>query len=245
MKKLLYKMLGIKRIVDKSIEFKWGYIAIRPCFEFIVYRGTYFDNRYAISIGFLFGYICVYLPIRTRLKEGCDMPQYGIQIHSATFWIHLGGEHDESIGQCNSKWITWELPFFNYIFDNHWILNTNKEYQLVKDVLMDMKDGSKKLVNDFEYKFALRETYPYTYTLKSGEQQKVLATVYQSKRQWHRKWFRFLKKYSIKIEIEFSEEIGERVGSWKGGVVGTSFEMRKDESMYEALKRCEKERKFN
>ncbi len=47
------------------------------------------------------------------------------------------------------------------------------------------------------------------------------------------------------IEVNFSSEIGERVGSWKGGVLGTGYEMKKGETPYQTLKRMENEKRFN
>ena len=91
------------------------------------------------------------------------------------------------------------------------------------------------------------ETYPYTYTLRSGEVQQRTATV--SKRRhiitWRAfkrlGWPRWIKE---SINIEFSDEVGERSGSWKGGCIGCSYDLRPGESMEQALRRMEAERKF-
>jgi lipoprotein signal peptidase len=87
------------------------------------------------------------------------------------------------------------------------------------------------------------ETHPYKYTLKSGETQDRVATVYQQKRYW-RNWFKLgvMKRHTL--EIEFNEEVGERSGSWKGGCVGCSYNILKGETSLQALRRMEKERKF-
>ena len=87
------------------------------------------------------------------------------------------------------------------------------------------------------------ETYPYTYTLKSGEKQERTATIYQEKRYW-RRWFNLLSKCNHYIEIEFSDEVGERSGSYKGGCIGCSYKVNKGETPLECLRRMEKGRKF-
>ena len=86
-------------------------------------------------------------------------------------------------------------------------------------------------------------SYPYTYTLNSGQEQEVIATVYQERRYW-RRWFKLFSKCNHSIEIEFSSEVGERSGSWKGGCIGCSYTMKKGETAYQCLRRMEKERIF-
>jgi hypothetical protein len=239
------RLIGATRVEKECIEFKWGYIAKGLSFQLKLHRGGYFDSRYAVSIGLIFGYIHIYLPFKTKLGEGCTLPQYGIAIHNNTFWIYLGGKFDESWGQVTQeKWITWNLPWFTWEFDNHWIMNKEGKYQIPQKVETPMKDGTTRLEQDYEYKFALKETVPYKYTLRSGEIQEITATIFQEKRQWHRKWFPFIKMVKVDIDVAFSDEVGERAGSWKGGVVGTSYKMLKGETPLETLRRMESERVF-
>ena len=229
----LLRLLGIWRINKDSFDAKWGYFAPRFSFRFVLHRGGYFDQRYAITLAFIWGVFHFYLPFKTRLCEGCNLPQYGIAIHNDTFWIYTGGEFDESIGQCtkNDQWITWYLPFFSWKFDGHWI--EDKEGQFVK-----MENDT----YEFRKNNAMTFTYPFTYTLKSGIIQERTATCTIEKRKWHRKWFPFLTKTSKVIEIEFDDEVGERSGSWKGGVIGTSHELRDGETVWECLNRLKLER---
>ena len=121
------RLLGAWRINTESIDFVWGYFAARPGLELILHRGTYFNQRYAISFALGWGKFMVYLPFKTKLTEGCDMPQYGFQVHSDTAWLHIGGPYDESIGQVQGKsWYTWDLPFFSHVFDGHWVQNKSR-----------------------------------------------------------------------------------------------------------------------
>ena len=239
------KMLGILRINEESIDFKWGYFAPRVAFKLLLNRGTYFDQRYAIHFAFGWGEFMVRLPFKTRLKEGCDMPQYGIAIHAATFWLHKGGWYDESIGQVQDRnqWWTWDLPFFSYIFDGHWIYSKKAEWVQMR---FKHKDGrpESRMLDEFRKADALNYVYPYTYKLKNGTVQERWATCTIERRKWHRKWFPFLTKESTVIDIEFSDEVGERSGSWKGGTVGCTYELKPDETVYECLKRMESERNF-
>lgn len=232
------KLLGIWRINTESIDFKWGYFAPRAGFEFVVNRGTYFDQRYAVNLCLGWGKFMFYLPFKTKLEEGCDMPRYGFAVHNDTFWIYKGGDYED--GQCQNQWISWYLPFFSYEFDGHWIYNKKAEWVQMR---FKHKDGRPDSY-EFRKTDALNYVYPYTYKLKNGTVQERLATCTIERRKWHRKWFPFLTKESTVIDIEFNDEVGERSGTWKGGTIGCSYELNPDETVYECLKRMESERSF-
>jgi len=168
------------------------------------------------------------LPFKTKIIETCDAPNYGIAIHNNTFWLYLGGKMND-FDQCDSKWITWDLPFFSWAFDWHRMQSPNGEW-----LAYDYDDRGN----------AYSEQHPYKYTLKSGEVQDVEATCFIEERQWHRKWMPFMKMNRRVIDISFSSEVGERSGSWKGGTVGCSYDLLKCESIRNCLWRMEAERKF-
>lgn len=91
------------------------------------------------------------------------------------------------------------------------------------------------------------ETHPYTYRLRSGDVQQRTAEIYGEEMEWRWRWFRWLpwpRKVSRSIDVKFSNEVGEKTGSWKGGCVGCGYEWRKGETMLQALRRMEAERKF-
>lgn len=236
------RTLGAWRVNKESIDFNWGYFAPRPAFNIELHRGGYFDQRWAVTIALGYGLFYFYLPVKTKLSEGCDMPKYGIAIHNDTFWIYKGGFYDESIGQVqdrNSSW-SWYLPFFSYEFDGHWIQNQDREWVLM---------GNRQNDGPEPWKFresgnAYTESHSYKYTLRSGQIQERTATCTIEKRKWHRKWFPFLKRTSQVIDIEFSDEVGERSGSWKGGTIGCSYEMESNDTIKSCLRRMESERKF-
>lgn len=92
------------------------------------------------------------------------------------------------------------------------------------------------------------QTFPYTYILKNGLAQNVKATVYVDRREWRRKCLRYIPWFAMKrqsLDVTFSAEVGERVGSWKGGCIGCGIDMKKGETAEQALRRMERERKFD
>ena len=238
------KILGIQRINSESIDFVWGYFAPRLGLELYLNRGTYFDQRYAINFALGWGKFMVRLPFKTKLKEGCDMPRYGVAVHSDTFWIYKGGYYDESIGQVqdrNSSW-SWYLPFFAWEFDWHKIKGKDGNWRTMGRGRLGERSGIDSW--DFRKESAYTEVHPYTYKLKSGVVQERTATCTVEERKWHRKWFPFLTKLHRVIDIEFNEEVGERSGSWKGGVLGCSYPLQQNESVLQCLKRMEVEREL-
>lgn len=87
------------------------------------------------------------------------------------------------------------------------------------------------------------KSHPYTYRLRSGEVQERTATIKEERRLWTRPWLPY-KRESRYIDISFSDEVGERSGSWKGGVLGCSFDMLEGETPLTTLRRMEAERRF-
>ena len=231
------KMLGVWRINPESIDFKWGYFAPRAGLKLQLHRGTYFDQRYAITFALGWGHFMIYLPFKTRLEEGCDMPLYGFAVHNDTFWIYKGGDYKD--GQCQNQWISWYLPFFSYEFDGHWIKDND-----LKWVLMNNRNHKGPDPYEFRKDKAYVQAHPYTYTLRNGTVQERIATCTIEKRKWHRKWFPFLTKENTIIDIEFNDEVGERSGSWKGGTIGCSYDMLPTDTIESCLRRMEKERKM-
>lgn len=92
-----------------------------------------------------------------------------------------------------------------------------------------------------------KATYPYRYVLRSGEVQDRNATIYVERRVRKLKWLRWLPwgRTSYAISVDFDGEVGERAGSWKGGCTGCSYELRKDETPLECLRRMLRDRRFD
>ena len=88
-------------------------------------------------------------------------------------------------------------------------------------------------------------TKPYTYVLKDGTEQHRIATV-KAERIWHKiKWLPFIKRKRDSITVDFDQEVGEQTGSYKGGVLGCGYSLKKGESVAECLERMERERRFD
>lgn len=95
----------------------------------------------------------------------------------------------------------------------------------------------------------LKERHPYRYLLDDpeGTVQRCTATVNGREMEWRlrcAKWLPWPRLIRRTIDVEFSEEMGSGRGSWKGGVLGTGAEWRRGESMRQALRRMERERRF-
>ena len=236
------RILGAWRVNRESIDFIWGYFAPQFALELVLHRGTYFNQRYAISFGLVWGKFQVYLPFKTRLNESCDMPRYGFGIHSDTFWVYYGSDN-EIFSPGQNQWLAWDLPFVTYQFEGHWIKDKNLNWVKMGEYKLGKKDGGPDSW-EFRKDGAYSEVHPYTYKLKSGEVQERTAVCTIEKRKWHRKWFPFLTVTSEVIDIEFSEEVGERTGSWKGGTIACSYDMLPGESIEACLRRMESVRKF-
>ena len=73
--------------------------------------------------------------------------------------------------------------------------------------------------------------------------QERIATVKEERRLWTRPWLPH-KRESHYIDINFDKEVGERSGSWKGGVMGCSYDMLPTDNALTALRRMERERRF-
>ena len=91
------------------------------------------------------------------------------------------------------------------------------------------------------------KTYNYKYILKNSTEQNAKAHIRVEEREWRWKWLVWLpfpKKVCRAISVNFDKEIGEQSGSWKGGVLGCGYDLRKNETPLECLRRMEKERVF-
>lgn len=235
--KFLSKTIGLCRVNRDSFDFKWGYFAPGFAFRFIVHRGGYFDRRWAVTISPGWGTLHVKLPFGTRLSEGCSPPRYGIAIHSNTFWLYIGGEYDDSIGECTGKeWITWDLPWVTLIHRDWAVLTPEGNMVSSSETGLGLTDLIKQ--------YAAKQQQPYTYVRNNGEIQHRTATISVTEGIWSRKWFPFIKKVYKTIDVEFDDEVGERSGSWKGGVLGCSYLMKPGENMEDTLRRMEQDREF-
>lgn len=190
-----------------------------------------FLSLYFIPLSLIFcfyswGGIYLNLPFDTGKNNKADSPTYGVMTY-----------HTDS-GFPNQLWFRhWKS------FDFPWAYKFYKRQILLKTGWHTEQKGD-NLWDDEKWKDKIKkESYPYIYTLKSGETQERVATISEEKRTWKR-WFGLNSMTRHDIEVKFSGEVGERTGSWKGGVIGCSYAIKNGETAFETLKRMEKERKF-
>lgn len=87
------------------------------------------------------------------------------------------------------------------------------------------------------------EAHPYLYVMRNGTVQNRVATISMEYSSWWRPWPLFFKSRRY-IDVSFDKGVGERVDSWKGGVYGCGYEVKRGEAPVQALRRMERERRF-
>ncbi len=176
-----------------------------------------------IMFFYSWGSVYINLPFDSGKYNECDSPTWGIMTY-----------HVDS-GFPTMLWIRgWKSFDFPWAYRHHKTEVLHKSGWTTGDNLWDKEKWANEI---------LLETYPYTYTLKSGEKQETTAEIYQEKRTW-RNWFGLNKMTRHCIEVTFKDEVGERAGSWKGGVISCSWELKNNQTPLEALRKMEKTRIF-
>ena len=180
-----------------------------------------------------------------RFPHGdCDAPQYGIMVHNDTFWFHYGGKGNMNGG---SRYKSWDFPFFTWIHIRHEVVcdfsddDNEEDLRLVPEKILCGKKSYIPLAEN-----NLVKKYHYDYVDKFDTS--VCPCVYWvEEREWRPKWMTWtgmFKKVRRYIEIEFSKEVGPGKDSWKGGVVGCSFDLLPGETPEDCIRRMEATRKF-
>jgi len=212
------------------IIFYWG-----NSFDISFELCGYFDNRPRINLDIIFFNLCLILPLRNKWTDECDPPKWGLSIHNNTFWIYKGGKGN---GKGGNKWWTWDIPFIT----TNWIRTS---ILLKNDTWEHETRGNYKEFYNQEWKDK-QKVFHYDFTDKyDGEI--IPTTFYVEQREWRRKWLEWTSLFSIvrtSIDVHFSKEVGSRKGSWKGGTIGCGYEILKNETPMDCIKRMEKERKF-
>ena len=183
-----------------------------------------------------------------RFPDGdCDAPEYGIAIHSNTFWLYKGGDGNLGGG---SKYWTWDLPYFTWIHMRHDIECDLGDSEYGEMVRMCPESSLKRYDEEGRYipLFKNELVKKYNYDYKDSYDGKLVPCIFWvEEREWRRKWFTKSKRFSKVsryIQIEFSDEVGKEKGSWKGGCMGCSYDLLPNETPMECIKRMERERKF-
>lgn len=206
-----------------------------------------------VCIPFLFS---IYLGIEgvCRLKKKCHT---GIVIHNQGFWFYPLPFTMES----NSKDPWWRKSYhWAFPWELNWysteVLEHKANLPFLAKTVWGQKQGDRKRSSGEDIFAAMRsrneaattvtETYDYTYIRKNGEVQKRKASVHVTRMVWRARWWPLIhiQKVSTSIDVQFNKEVGEGSGTYKGGCVGSGYEMRIGETPLETLRRMERERKF-
>lgn len=191
-------------------------------------------------IFFGWGKLRISLPIHTGIQD-CESANWGFQYHGNAVWIYTGGGGNHTGGR------TWKAIYMPWSFewaqtstlrqDGGWHTETPKNGLKWTE---EDTEGSYKWLNRIKWK----ESHPF---IDSYDNTTVTATI-SVKKVEHRprgaKWTSLFAQITRQLHIEFSEEVGRGKGSYKGGTLGFSCVINKNETPYDCLKRIEKEYKF-
>jgi hypothetical protein len=118
--------------------------------------------------------------------------------------------------------------------DGNWCSHDVYPYEWRKD---DGGDGPE----------AAKVAQPYPYLTRGGEfQGDITATAHMERTQLVYRVFGIVIKRMTKhsIDVTFDKEVGNQRGSWKGGVLGTGYDMQPGESIEQTLHRMRRDRDF-
>lgn len=195
---------------------------------------SYFDNRAMISICIGWLQIYLHLPIYSTIDE-CEYPEFGFYYHA------------------NSLVLCWNMTkkFIHMPWTYEWMRTS----RLLKDGTWEneVRGGKRKEYSkerdQWELENLWSETHHYTYVCDSGTiQDDIEATIKVEEREWRQKWLMWIKigrKVSKDIAVEFNNEVGNQRGSWKGGCLGCGYNMKKNETPVQTLRRMRRERSFD
>ena len=175
----------------------------------------------------LFGYgtLFISLPYNTGLYLA-EYAFYGILYINDTIAIYYGLDKVKYI----------KMP---------WALIYIKTSKLLKDELSWI-DENQIGTNDKDKIYS--NNYPFTYTLKSGEVQNVIATIRINKIERRYLIFKWTKLFAIENRVMhycFSEFVGQHNCSYVKGIIGGNIEMLENETVLECLDRMKTEKIFN
>lgn len=187
-----------------------------------------------IWIPFIFkswGELYITLPFDSGIKESCEYNQYGFYFYgeSSIFDNFIISHGKES----KFFYMPWSLTWYRtsiLLKDDTW----EHESRESRKNFYEDKWKDKQKVWSYDY----LDKYDYT---------RIPTKIYIKKREWRRRWLMkvpFFNLVNTTIDVHFSKEVGSRKGSWKGGTIGCSYKLLKNEDPIECIKRMELNRKF-
>lgn len=206
----------------------FGEVAIGPrgpALEIACYE----DTHNTLILGLVFA--TFYLKIPLWFSDGYDIERsYGFGFHDTGLHLHWGSK-------TKVLWYPWSWEFYK-----RWEMVAGGSYASGESFWIEVPSR----MNHGE--LATKSTADYTYTRRSGEQQKVTATFYVGSMEHRWRWLMWLpfpRRISKFISVDFSAQVGEGVDSWKGGCLGCGYDMLPGESALECLRRMERDRRFD
>lgn len=212
------------------------YVGWKEWLPEIVYTECGYEDCHGRIHISLFGWHSVFmLPFKSkRYPDGdCCPPEWGISVHGDSIWLYYGGGGNFDGG---TRYKCWDLPFFTR--------NNIRWDVMCKDGKMHNRHKLDRHSSLYENPFVDTKEYEYT---DRYDNSKVPCVYWVEEMEWRPKWlswcslFKDVHRY---LNVNFSVEVGSGKDTWKGGVVGCSFEMRKDETPEECIKRMEIEKNF-
>ena len=237
---------------DKQTPFriqleKWGYFDPRPQFNtnitsLLAVVLPFFSLWFLLlSIFFLFfgwGNIYLRLPYNTGMDNESENPEYGCNTYTNGGFI-------------NEIWFCWgkKRRHIDLPWALQWVRTSTKMkdgYDWFHETKKNKLEWKNNLIGCYDWleENKYKETHPY---VDNYDKSTVNATLSIVEREWRPRWFKWtniFSKISKTIDVDFDKEVGKKKGSWKGGVLGCGYEMKKGETPLQCLQRMEKERKF-
>lgn len=177
---------------------------------------------------FIFGAFYLTFPWKHNViyDPGHDGPSYGIVYHMRSFQIYW-----------NRKCKIIHMPY-----DYTWIRTS----LLLKDGTWEHETkGNRKTFYEEPWLSKQWEIIiPYKHITSNEGHIDLEITCHMTEREWRQKWLKWTKigrKTRKTIDVKFSEEVGKGRGSWKGGTIGTGFNIPKNGTYLDALKDMEKQ----
>ena len=225
-----------------------------PCcvYETAEYEGNRHNMHISIGLGILY----LYFPWRNKRVHEEDInnpePKYGFYLYGENGFFDTFVYYTNKKGKNDTKHVRmpWTSDFYRhsvYLEDGTcWTMYKKERRKAHKKENVRWDDPRFFLPEDSN--LIHKEVYPFTYTTKNGEVQETTATCFIEEREWRPKWLKWTKLFSHVypcVSIHFKDEMGNRRGSWKGGVLGVSAPMTKEEwnshNIETPLRRYEKE----
>lgn len=210
-----------------------------PCFRLTFTKCGYFDGRPEIKLGIIFWTFIIKLPfVNKEWDEECDAPEYGIAIHSNSFWVYYGGKGNMNGG---TKWIAWDIPFVTRYHYKHEVWSKDGCWIDVTD--HEVYKNRVRYLN-YEDKDKPTDAEVYHGTWKDFDGEEVPAIYRLERRTWRRKWLMWTSvfdKQRTEIEVAFKSGVGKDKDSWKGGVYVRVSRLNQGELAYECFDRVNRE----